>query len=79
MPHTTMVADFVQTLGSFYEVVDDKGLPNGSTRRENGFPAIEGSPPENGSDGNMLPIPESDFSSGKFWEVFYSICKLSVQ
>ena len=55
MPHTEMVAEFVEKLGSFYEVVDDKvpkHLANGKTIAGKIMKKAESvSAPANGSGG----------------------------
>lgn len=42
MPQTEQVADFVQTLGNFYELVDEDGVPavGKASRQSNGSAAF---------------------------------------
>ena len=79
MPHTTMVAEFVEKLGNFYELVDDKTLKNGpgATSATSKVPVSNGNTPrENGmkphtngdSDPSVESTPQhsvSDESSGR--------------
>ena len=68
MPHTNMVAEFVEKLGSFYELVDDKLTVNGSVVHENSGNTMNGAEPVPTETSFGKGSPDSEPSSGNHYK-----------